>query len=174
MRGFSKLSNTLLDISKYDTPIPLKHEPISISELIKSIVEKNKSLAKIKEINIETNIISPATIEGDKIELSRVFFNILDNAIKYTSPGGIITVGDKIDSKRYVVTIGDNGSGIPKDILNKIFDPFFRGDASRHTDGAGLGLTLSKKIIENHKGTIVVKSEVNKGTNVIISLPVSS
>lgn len=174
MREFSKLSNSLLDISKYDTSIQTKYESISIEELVKSIVEKNKILAETKEINIETKIESSVNILGNKIELSRVFFNILDNAIKYTSQNGKILISDKIDSKKYILTISDNGIGIPKNIINKIFDPFFRGDLSRSTEGAGLGLTLSKKIIENHKGTISIKSQVNNGTNVVISLPISS
>ena len=117
---------------------------------------------------------SPATVLGDRIELSRVFFNILDNAIKYTPQNGTIVVSDKITSDKYILTISDNGIGIGADILDKIFDPFFRGDAARSTDGAGLGLTLSKKIIENHKGTISIKSQLNKGTNVTISLPITS
>ena len=171
MREFSKLSNSLLDMSKYDMPIKIKFEPISINELVESIVEKNKSLAQIKKINIEVKIKSSAMVMGNKIELGRVLFNVLDNAIKYTRADGTITIFDKIDSNKYILTISDNGRGIPEDILNKIFDPFFRGDSSRNTEGAGLGLTLSKKIIENHRGTISIKSQENKGTSVIISLP---
>jgi signal transduction histidine kinase len=171
MREFSKLSNSLLDISKYDTTLQLEYEAVPINELVKSVVEKNRSLAQAKEITIETKITSPALVQGNKIELNRVFFNILDNAIKYTPPKGIITISDKLTLNKYVVTISDSGVGISKDIIDKIFDSFFRGDVARSTNGAGLGLTLSKKIIENHKGTISIKSQVGKGTNVFISLP---
>lgn len=174
MREFSKLSNNLLDLSKYDTPRQMEYKDVHIGELVKSIVEKNKNLAKIKNINIETKIEMVAIIRGSEIELSRVFFNILDNAIKHTNENGTISVSDKIVLGKYVVTITDNGAGIREDILNKIFDPFFRGNEARNTEGAGLGLTLSKKIVENHKGTISIKSQVNKGTNVMISLPISS
>ncbi|MCX6752504.1 MAG: HAMP domain-containing sensor histidine kinase [Candidatus Nomurabacteria bacterium] len=174
MKEFSKLANSLLDISKYDTPIQIAREPIVINELIKSIVEKEKSLAQVKQIKIEAKIESSAVVNVNKIELTRVFFNILDNAIKYTPQNGIVTVSDKIDSNKYTLSVSDNGPGIPKDILSKIFEPFFRGDLSRSTEGAGLGLTLSKKIIENHDGTIFIKSQVGKGTNVIICLPISS
>jgi signal transduction histidine kinase len=111
---------------------------------------------------------------GNKIELGRVFYNILDNAIKYTPHKGRILISDKIVLNKYVLTLNDNGAGISKDIVDKIFDPFFRGDASRSTEGAGLGLTLSKKIIENHKGTISINSLENKGTSVIITLPIAS
>ncbi|MFA6076520.1 MAG: HAMP domain-containing sensor histidine kinase [Candidatus Paceibacterota bacterium] len=174
MREFSKLSNSLLDLSKYDMRVQIGYEPIAMSILVKSIVEKNKSLAKQKDINIETKIESSAMVFGNKMELGRVFFNILDNAIKYTPPNGIISILDKVSNGKYIVIISDNGNGISKDTLDKIFDPFFRGDLSRSTDGAGLGLTLAKKIIENHKGTISIKSQVNKGTSVAISLPISS
>ncbi|MFA5841058.1 MAG: HAMP domain-containing sensor histidine kinase [Candidatus Paceibacterota bacterium] len=174
MREFSKLSNNLLDLSKYDTPRQTEYKDVHINELIKSIVEKNKNLAKIKNINIGEKIETSVIIQGSEIELSRVFFNIFDNAIKHTRENGSILVSDKIVSGKYVIIISDNGVGIREDILNKIFDPFFRGNEARNTEGAGLGLTLSKKIIENHKGTIAIKSGVNKGTNVIITLPISS
>src|SRR6185369_6988882 len=142
MREFSKLSNTLLDISKYDAPIQIEFEPIAINELVKSIVEKGRNLAKGKEIDIETKIESNAMVEGNRMELSRVFFNILDNALKFTPKGGRIAVSDKIHSNKYILTVSDSGVGIPKGIINKIFDSFFRGDGGRGTRGAGLGLTL--------------------------------
>jgi signal transduction histidine kinase len=175
MRDFSKLSNNLLDISKYDTPVNTSFEDIEINKLVKSIVEKSTNLANIKNIKIETKIESEAVIKGNKIELGRVFYNILDNAIKYTDSNGEIIISDKITFDKYTLIFIDDGVGIPKDILNKIFDPFFRGDISRNTNGAGLGLTMSKKIIENHKGTISVKNRTeNNGVCVTISLPISS
>jgi len=175
MRELAELSNNLLDISKYDMPsFNIKYEEIRIDEKIERIVEKSRILAKIKKIEIKTKMESPATILGNRIELARVFYNILDNAIKYTPFGRKISVVGEIDLHRYLMTFSDTGSGIPKDSLEKIFEPFFRGDTSRNTGGAGLGLSLSKKIIENHKGTIFLKSELDKGTTVIISLPLSS
>jgi len=174
MREFSKLSNDLLNLSKYDFSIKKELELLNINDLLISVIEKNKKLAQLKEINIKEKLESNVYILGNKIELSRVFFNVLDNAIKYTKHNGAISITDKIISNKYYVTISDTGCGIPSNILNKVFDPFFRGDPSRSTEGAGLGLTLSKKIIENHKGSILIKSQVNKGTNVIISLPISS
>ena len=175
MREFSKLSNTLLDISKYDVPKCVECEPLNVNKLVKSIIEKSESLAASKEINFEIKIMeSSATVNGSQVELSRLFYNIFDNAIKYTPKKGKIFISDKVESNKYILTVSDTGSGIPKNILSKIFDPFFRGDASRSTEGAGLGLTLSKKIVENHQGTIYLKSQENKGTTVTISLPLSS
>jgi len=175
MREFSKLSNTLLDISKYDVPKCIECEPMDVNDLLRSIIEKSETLASGKEISFETKITrSPVMIIGSKVELSRLFYNILDNAIKYTPFKGKIIIMDKIVLNKYMITISDNGVGIQKNILHRIFDPFFRGDGTRSSSGAGLGLTLAKKIIENHRGAISIKSQQNKGTIVIITLPISS
>jgi len=174
MREFSKLSNALLDLSKYDKKNKIKYELININELLKPIVEKSENLAfSNKEINFQIKIADrPIIVKGDRVELCRVFYNILDNAIKYTPRKGTILVSDKIIFNQYVITTSDSGIGIPKNIIHRIFDPFFRGDKARSENGAGLGLTLTKKIIENHGGSISIKSEENKGTTVVVSLPI--
>lgn len=174
MREFSKLSNNLLDISKRDALLPAEGERVQIDELARAIVSKNENLAQAKEITIETHIDSPGIVRGNKIELGRVFYNILDNAIKYTPPHGKISITDRTVSNKYILSIKDTGVGMPREVLDKIFDPFFRGDLARSTEGAGLGLTLCKKIIENHNGIISIESELGAGTRVIISLPLSS
>ena len=174
MREFSKLSNSLLDISKYDMEKVVEFELVDITELVKYVSEKNKNLAQLKNLNFEINLKSKAHVLGNKMELNRVYYNILDNAIKYTPITGTILVSDKIFDGKYILSILNSGDAIPKEVINRIFDPFFRGEVARNTSGAGLGLTLVKKIVENHKGTIMIKSELNKGTEVIISLPISS
>ncbi|MFA6586254.1 MAG: HAMP domain-containing sensor histidine kinase [Candidatus Paceibacterota bacterium] len=174
MREFSKLSNTLLDITKYNTLAHVKHESIDISELVKSVIERYKSLAALKGINIETKLESFVKVEGSEMEFIRVFYNILDNAVKYTPQGGTIKILEEVSLNRCLITIKDNGIGIEEEIIDKIFDPFFRADSARSTNGAGLGLTLVKKIIEDHKGVISIKSQTGKGTSVMISLPVTS
>ena len=177
MQDFTELSNNLLDISKYDiSSLGLKQEHIRIDDKIKRITEKSAIVAKRKHITIETEIESPATISGNRVELNRVFYNILDNAIKYTPQGGKIKILGEIKSKKYFITISDTGTGIQGEDIEKIFDPFFRTSSARSTNtkGAGLGLTLSKKIIENHEGTIQITSKANLGTNIIVSLPLLS
>jgi two-component system sensor histidine kinase CiaH len=174
MREFSQLSNTLLDISKYDTNRKIEYADTPIDEVIRSIASKMSQFASDKGVMIETNVHSSVLIKGNKTELDRVFYNILNNAIVHTPQGGRIVISDSISSHTYAVTITDTGSGISKDILDKIFDPFFRGDISRSTEGAGLGLTITKKIVENHSGTITIKSQAGKGTTVIVTLPLSS
>ena len=175
MREFSKLSNNLLDISKYDSKTDIKHELLIINKLVENVVEKSKILASVKNINFEIKIMErPIAVKGNEVELGRMLYNILDNAIKYTPADGTIEISDKISINKYILAIHDTGIGIPAKILPKIFDPFFREGASRTSNGAGLGLALVKKIINNHKGNITINSEINKGTNVQISLPIAS
>jgi signal transduction histidine kinase len=175
MKEMSQLSNNLLNLSKYDGQISLELRPININEVLRMIIDRTKELAHNHTVELKTEMMKlPIIINGDKIELSQVFYNIIDNALKYTPPGGTVSISDRIISENYVVTVSDSGIGIPSSILDRVFDPFFRSDSARVTEGVGLGLTLTKKIIESHKGSIVIRSEVNEGTNVIISFPISS
>ncbi len=175
MIEFSKLSNTLLDISTSHRLTHVKHAPMEIAQLLQSISERYKNVAKAKNIIIETDIKNSTTVEGNDIEFTRVFYNILDNAVKYTPENGTIKIIGEKNLNKYVVTIKDSGEGISPETIDKIFEPFFRGELARHTThGAGLGLALVKKIVEDHKGTISVASELNKGTSVSVSIPISS
>ncbi|MCX6755453.1 MAG: HAMP domain-containing sensor histidine kinase [Candidatus Nomurabacteria bacterium] len=174
MQDLSKLTNNLLDVTKYNVSSSSVYEPLQINEVISQAVEKMKALAKAKEIEIKNEIKEQVNVLGNKTEIERIVYNIINNSLAHTPNEGIVTISDFINKKEYIISITDNGSGISKENLDKIFDPFFQGDTSRNNGGAGLGLTLAKKIIENHKGKITIKSELNKGTNVIIKLPISS
>ena len=111
---------------------------------------------------------------GDRDKLEQVLYNIISNSIKYTPNGGKITIKAGKLYSAFFVEVKDNGIGIPEGDLERIFERFYRVDKarSRELGGTGLGLSISKGIIDAHNGTIKVDSEVGKGTNVIISLPV--
>jgi signal transduction histidine kinase len=172
MLDLSKLSNSLLDIAKFQNNPERKLEKMSVKDLVAYVVAKIEILAKNKNILINSDLKSASVVFGSKVELSRVFYNILDNAITHTQSGGAIVVSDGEIDGQYVVSIADNGSGIPKEKLARVFDPFFQGDSSHNKSGAGLGLTLAKKIVSEHNGSIDIESEVGRGTTVKISLPV--
>ncbi len=174
MQDFSKLSNNLLDISKADTKKQVVHTPLVIEDIVREIVEKSRYIAQSKQITINSDLPLHTLIQGNQIELERVFYNIIDNAIKYTPMGGSIQITEKVNPHTYTLTVSDTGVGIERGMLSKIFDPFFRANTSRNTSGAGLGLTLVKKVLDEHKGTITIKSDVGKGTIVDISLPIST
>lgn len=169
MRALSKLSNSLLDIAKFNENKPKEVDDILVRDLLNFVVSKIEVLAK--NINITTDLKSALYIKGSKVDLARVFYNILDNAITHTMSGGLIKIFDQESHGKYIISVEDTGSGIPKEKLAHIFDPFFQGDSAHSNTGAGLGLTLAKKIITNHGGSIEVESEVGKGTVVKIILP---
>jgi len=108
---------------------------------------------------------------GNEGQLHQIMVNVLLNASQSITNKGKIRIHTKIDNKNLIISVNDNGSGISEENLAKIFDPFFTTKAVG--EGTGLGLSISLKIIENHKGQIAYKSEINKGTEVIITLPVN-
>jgi two-component system sensor histidine kinase CiaH len=177
MRELSELCTNLLDISRYENfyRLNLKYEKIRIDEKLKNISEKTRDAsAKLKGVKMEIKIEPDALVWGNRIELARVFYNIFDNAIKYTPSGGKISVLGEKKINKYQIIINNTGPIIPKEALEKIFDPFFRTEESRHTKGAGLGLTLARRIVEGHKGSISMRSKEQEGTHAIISLPLTS
>lgn len=113
------------------------------------------------------------TIFADKDKISQVIVNLLSNALKYTPEGGKVEVKVKGAEDITEISVKDTGNGIPADDLPYIFERFYRADKSRNrlTGGAGIGLTITKAIVEAHKGKIQVQSKVNEGTEFIISLP---
>ena len=116
----------------------------------------------------------PCETVGDSLKLQQVFYNVIDNAIKYTPRGGEVRVELARAGKRAVVRVEDTGIGIPADDLPHIFDRFYRVDKarSRETGGTGLGLSIVRQIVLLHDGDIRAESEENKGTTFIIELPI--
>lgn len=172
MKEFSVLTNNLLDISK-DFVYNPSLENVDMRLLVTEVVAQFQNLALEKNISINTELNSTSLIRGNPLDLKRVLYNILANAVTYSSSNSSIEVTDKEESSSYILTIEDHGVGMDKDVLEKVFEPFFRGDSSRSTPGAGLGLTLSKKIIEQHQGSVVIESKPLMGTKVVVQLPLS-
>jgi len=110
----------------------------------------------------------PLMIEGDRFALGRVYRNLITNALQATAPGGAVTVTTARDGDRVEITVADTGSGIPPDRLAAIFDDF----VTTKRRGLGLGLAISKRIVEQLDGTIVVSSEVGRGTTFTLRFPI--
>jgi two-component system, sensor histidine kinase and response regulator len=174
------MSNTLLEVYRYEAGRKtLSFSGVNLLELLKEVVQELSPLALEKKLAVNLDFGGNSTefsIDGDRLELHRVFTNIIGNAIKFTDTGSIdirLANGSSRDNStrgNVIIEIEDTGPGIPKEEQAILFERFRQG---RHKHaGSGLGLHLSKRIIETHQGTIDVKSEVGKGTLFIISLPV--
>ncbi len=151
-------------------------QEVEIHEIIKTAVLNTDIKAKNKGGNIKMNLKAKNdVVSGDKLHLTNIFFNLLDNAVKYSKEGRPpeIKVYTKNTEEKIKIVISDNGAGISKEGQKKIFNKFYRvptGDV-HDVKGFGLGLSYVKRIVDEHKGTISVKSEINKGTDFIIYLP---
>lgn len=174
-RRLLTLINQLLDISKIEAgSMQLKAEQHNIVSFLKSLFYSFESLADTKQITLkfESDLVNiPVIFEPDKME--KVFYNLFSNAFKFTPPGGTITVKAYISGSSAVMSIKDTGAGIPANRVNKIFDRFYQLDNSstREHEGTGIGLALTKELIELHKGTIEVISGEGEGAEFIVMLP---
>lgn len=171
----SKLVADLLILSKYDTAkIKVEKTEFDLGELVKYVFEGQTIEMQKKELTGECYVTADVPpIYADKSGMERVIINILSNAIKYTEAGGNITVYVGFVYNDAYIKIKDTGRGIPEADLQKIFERFYRVDKARarETGGTGLGLSIAKEILDQNDSKIDVKSEVGKGTEVIIRIP---
>ena len=172
----ARLVSDLLQLSRMDhKKNNFNSSRFDIDNLIKDIVNKLDISFKEKNHIIKMGLCDKnIIINGDKDRIEQVIQNILTNAIKYTPNNGIVSITIREENEQAIISIKDNGIGIPKKDVSRIFERFYRVDKARSRDmgGTGLGLSIAKHIIEQHVGDISVKSEVGKGTEFEIKLPV--
>ncbi len=172
-----ELTNELLAIHKMETGnYQLKVQKNDVISFLKNIKVIFKSLAKSKEIKISIDSSEPELfIWFDKNALGKIMYNLVSNAIKHTNNGGsiIIKAFPSADEGFLIIDVIDNGSGIDPNYISKIFNRFYHhgGNMDRYVNGFGIGLSLTKSMIELHKGTISVRSEMNIGTTFTLNLP---
>ncbi|GAB4294159.1 MAG: hypothetical protein Kow0098_15570 [Ignavibacteriaceae bacterium] len=172
-KRLAKLINDVLDLSRIEGGnITLNKNKFDIIKLISEVISAHKKSAENKLLSLTIDLPSEEVeIYADRDRLYQVFSGILNNAVKFTEKGGRITVSAHSLSKEVEVVISDTGIGIPEKELPLVFQKFYK--VSRHsgeTPGTGLGLVFVKQIVDLHKGVIIVQSQENKGTSVIIKL----
>ncbi len=171
------LINSLLLLSKTEqVSADFSFETIDLKELLREVASDASVLAAAKRQSIKMVRLDTLRIRGDRDRLYQMFFNIVENAVKYTPEGGRIEIEAKREDSRVSVFISDNGPGIPPEDLPHIFDRFYRvkKDRSRETGGSGLGLAISQLIAKIHGGEITVTSRVGKGSRFEITLKSTS
>ena len=171
-KKMSQLVSQLLTLVRIDKGhLKLNLENIDIGELLEISLETQQINANKKNINFITNIEENIFTFIDEIMILRAFNNIISNAIFYGKENGFLKISSKKENNKIFITFEDNGIGISKENLDKIWIRFFQADSSRTTDNSGLGLPMVKGIIEAHNGNISVTSELGKGTTFSIILP---
>lgn len=172
----TRLINSILFISKMQSgKIEFQFKPLDVDEIVSVCVDDMKGMMDKKKISFEKDIHVISKIVGDKDRFIEIITNLLDNAIKFTPEWGNISIKAR-DKEEFVhIIVSDNGIGIPGDIIPKLFTRFYQVDAStaRKYMGTGLGLYITKNIIDAFKGKIWIESEVNKGTDIHLLIPAS-
>lgn len=167
----SKLVSQLLTLARMERGRQkLNIENINLSELLEMIIETQTLSANTKNIKFVTKIMPEIYANIDEMMIMRVFTNLISNAISYGKQNGTVTVELFLQENRIVSKISDDGIGISEDKLDKIWLRFYQVDPSKNGDNSGLGLSMVKKIIELHKGEILVESKLRKGTTFTIIL----
>jgi signal transduction histidine kinase len=166
--------NTLMDISEAESgALQLRREDIELASVVSRAIDLYRDVADSKGVALTAHAASGVLVHGDRTRLEQVAANLIDNAVKYTSPGGRVEVEVAVRHDRALLRVRDTGIGIREDDLPHIWERLFRGDSGLSERGLGLGLSLVKAIIEAHGGTVEVVSELGKGSTFTVGLPIT-
>jgi len=173
----ARLVDDLLEVSRISTGrIKLNMERIAAAGIIERSIESVRPLIDQRRHSISISMPEQTIwLEGDSARLEQVFVNLLTNACKYTDDGGAIEVTAEVHGAEWIVRIRDNGIGIPKDLLPRIFDLFTQAERTldRSQGGLGIGLALAHRLISMHAGTVTVESTEHNGSIFTVTLPVA-
>lgn len=169
-----RLIDDILLLSFIENKDTISYEKIDISNLFKEIYELTINYAKSKNLELRYKIENEdIVINSNRDYIKQIFLNLIDNAIKYTPDGGFVETSVYQNDENIFINIKDNGIGISKEDTSRVFERFYRVDKARSRDvgGTGLGLAIVKHIVKSLNGTIDIKSELNVGTEFIVSIP---
>ncbi|HEY9757380.1 MAG TPA: PAS domain S-box protein [Oculatellaceae cyanobacterium] len=173
-RSLLSLVQNLVDICKYDTlEYPCCFEAVQMDNVMQSCVQQIQHFAELSQVAIQTKIVEPVTaIQADETAVRRVLMNIFHNAVKFNRKGGLLRIDLEQRDGTTKISVTDSGEGMPEADKAKLFQRFSQGiEGRKYTSGSGLGLYLSKQIIDAHGGNIDCQSKQGEGTTFIISLP---
>lgn len=174
IKRMNRLIDELLDVSVIEHgTLPVIFSTVDLIAVIQDVVARMQEHSLNHKISMEIPKERSFIVLGDEARLDQLFSNIIANSIKFTPDNGKIIVAASESESQFIIKIIDNGIGIAEEQLEYVFDLYYRGNdvGNRKMSGLGLGLYLSKKIVEVHHGEIVIESVVNKGTTVTILMP---
>jgi two-component system NtrC family sensor kinase len=173
--NMAKLVNNLLDLGRIDFGVGLQVERIPVLDILERVTGSLQMQAKQKGISLGVELPKdlPHAMEADGALLQQALYNLVENALKYTPPGGGVTIHLQTDPSALTFAVQDSGIGIPKNDLPRLFEKFYRGtnrDALSQR-GTGLGLAIVKSIAERHGGKVWAESELGKGSTFYLQVP---
>ena len=176
VQRLAKIVDGLTLLTKADAgQIQLKREPLQFDDIVRDVYADAQILAKPESIQVQLSACEPITIQGDRRRLRQLLLNLVDNAVKYNAPRGLVTIALVRVHDYAELTVANTGPGIPHTALPRVFDRFFRADQA-HSDpveGCGLGLSIAQWIVSAHGGQIQLMSQPDAKTTAIIRLPLA-
>jgi heavy metal sensor kinase len=172
----TQIVDELLFLSRADLgEVKMETRPVSLDGLVEDIQRQATVLGQDRQIQVTIGSLEPVTVTGDELRLRELILNLVDNAVKYSHPGGKVEISLTRDGKAARLTVTDAGIGIPAGAQARVFDRFYRTDEARaHSKkGTGLGLAICKWIVESHDGRIEVQSAPGQGSRFTVILPLS-
>jgi signal transduction histidine kinase len=174
-RHLLDLINDILDLAKVEAGrIDLRRQPLPIDAVVAEVVTNLRPLTQQKSLSVDV-AVPPIEAFADPIRFRQILDNLLSNAIKFTPPRGHIAVTATRGDGQAAITVSDTGTGIAPEHHARIFEEFQQvGDAAQRKAGTGLGLTLTRRLVEAHGGTIAVDSALGEGSRFTVRLPVAA
>lgn len=175
VESLSSLIDDLFELARLDAQgLELSHSQVALSDLISDTLENFSAVAVERDITLDGAVgagVDPAWIDAERI--GRVLNNLVGNALSYTQSGGVVRIAARREGDQIIVEVQDNGPGFRADELDKIFEPFVRGEISRSrkTGGAGLGLSIARGFVEAHGGTILARNKHDGGAVFQFTIP---
>ncbi len=173
----NRLVGDLLTLARADSEqLQIARKPVDLRALVNDVHEDLSHIADSQGISSEMMLDGPVTIQGDEGRLRQLLLILLDNALKYTDPGGRVDMSLTHEDHHARLVVSDTGIGIPANDLPRVFERFYRVDRAREHEsgGTGLGLSIARWIVQAHGGTIKAESEQGQGTKMLIELPMAA
>lgn len=173
----TRLAEELLFLCREDAGLERTvRQPVRIDRILEQLTGQLQTAAQARELTLALEENPVCVVSSDPDRLCRLFFNLLDNALKYTLPNGIVRIRGALRRDRIEVVVSDSGVGIPAGHLPRVCERFYRVDPSRSQaiDGTGLGLAICRAIVETHGGNLQIESAPGAGTRVTVSLPIGT
>ncbi|SAK43675.1 sensor histidine kinase [Caballeronia ptereochthonis] len=169
-RSMVGLTNKLLLLAQAEAAdyTQLARQKVDLSAIAQDVVENLAMFAQKRDIDLGAELADSAWIVGHEALLSALVYNVTENAIRYTQPGGHVTVSVARDAQRVTLTVADDGPGIPAEARSRVFEPFYR--ASADTEGTGLGLSIAKEIVQAHRGEIALGMREHSARGLVVTV----
>jgi signal transduction histidine kinase len=173
-----RLVDQLLDLSKLESgEVPLQLEPMPLAPVVDQVLSEFSVGRAVTDVSLVAEVPDDLVVEADRERIHQVVFNLVDNAVRFTPPGGAVTIRAWSEGDRVGVEVQDTGVGVAPEHLPRVFERFYRADPSRSRDdggGTGIGLAIAHSIVEGHGGRIVAESEPGRGATFTFDLPAAT